>query len=517
MGKHTTPADGTLVSWFEVAVETWSDLGRGGQKPSGEQLASALAARLGAEVRIVAGWLQGVARLASYAVAEPEPEESAIEEERRSVQTAFSAVRPLLEARLQQRLERVDAAASEIRCLGCGQVAQSQGDRTRQWQSTVGALELTRRYCWCQPCGQGRAAAEQPVGLPPGDYTANLEEVCALMATTVPHGMAVSLVRQLLGIEISVKGVEQISERRGRGVLTQQDADARALQPYQPNGLPQQVARPADAVGQAPQVAYLELDGVIVMRREALPMTAAAASGGRGGKGRQYQVSGREVKNAVLYDGAQCLPESDSRNCIWQKHYLSHLGEWQQLALLAWAQMRRLRFDQAKLLVVISDGAEWIRQLCAWLPIPVLLILDLFHVKKRIWELAHALYGEQTPQARQWAEVQCHRVEEGQAQAVLKALRLLKPKQAKARELVDSLVTYLTNNLDRMDYPRYRAEGLRIGSGTVESANYHVTGARLKLPGMRWSEQGAAAMARLRSDLFNGIWETRTRQLLKAA
>jgi Uncharacterised protein family (UPF0236) len=339
------------------------------------------------------------------------------------------------------------------------------------------------------------------------------------MATTVPHGMAMGLVRELLGLDISAKGSKQIIERRGRAVVAQQDGEARALQPYQEKGLPRPVARPAEAVGQAPQVAYLELDGVMVMRREPRPgaSAAAACSEGRGGKGRQYQVSGREVKNAVWYEGTQCLPESDSRNCILQKHYVSHLGEWQQLALLVWAQMRRLRFDQAKLLVVLGDGAEWIRQLCAWLPIPVLLVLDLFHVKQRIWELAQALPGEQTPQARQWAETQCQRVEQGQAQAVLKALRLLKPKRTKARELVDSLVTYLTPNLDRMDYPRYRAQGLRIGSGTVESANYHVTGARLKLPGMRWSEQGAAAMARLRTDLFNGLWQTRTRQLLKAA
>jgi hypothetical protein len=56
-----------------------------------------------------------------------------------------------------------------------------------------------------------------------------------------------------------------------------------------------------------------------------------------------------------------------------------------------------------------------------------------------------------------------------------------------------------------MDYPRYRAMGLRVGSGAVESANSHVTGARLKLPGMRWSEEGAAQMARLRADLFNGV------------
>ncbi|MBI4640638.1 MAG: hypothetical protein HY731_08090 [Candidatus Tectomicrobia bacterium] len=46
----------------------------------------------------------------------------------------------------------------------------------------------------------------------------------------------------------------------------------------------------------------------------------------------------------------------------------------------------------------------------------------------------------------------------------------------------------------------------------VESTNDHVTGARLKLAGRRWSEQGAVAMARLRTDLFHGIWEARTRQ-----
>ena len=67
-----------------------------------------------------------------------------------------------------------------------------------------------------------------------------------------------------------------------------------------------------------------------------------------------------------------------------------------------------------------------------------------------------------------------------------------------------------------MDYPAYRARGLRISSGAVESANYHVTGTRLKLQGMRWSEEGAGHMAMLRADLFNGRWEARTKQLLAA-
>jgi hypothetical protein len=69
--------------------------------------------------------------------------------------------------------------------------------------------------------------------------------------------MAMGLVRQLLGLDISAKGSKQIIERCGRAVVAQQDGEARALQPLQEKGLPRPVARPAEAVGQAPQVAYL--------------------------------------------------------------------------------------------------------------------------------------------------------------------------------------------------------------------------------------------------------------------
>jgi hypothetical protein len=65
-----------------------------------------------------------------------------------------------------------------------------------------------------------------------------------------------------------------------------------------------------------------------------------------------------------------------------------------------------------------------------------------------------------------------------------------------------------------MDYPTYRANGWRISSGGVESANYHVTGARLKMQGMRWSPNGAAEMTRLRADLANDRWRQRTREVL---
>ena len=105
---------------------------------------------------------------------------------------------------------------------------------------------------------------------------------------------------------------------------------------------------------------------------------------------------------------------------------------------------------------------------------------------------------------------------DGDAKAVIEALRFLRPKTTEAKTKIAELSTYLTNNLDRMDYPAYRERGLRVGSGAVESANFHVIGTRLKLQGMRWTERGASEMSTLRADLFNGRWEKRTRQILAA-
>ena len=130
--------------------------------------------------------------------------------------------------------------------------------------------------------------------------------------------------------------------------------------------------------------------------------------------------------------------------------------------------------------------------------------------------VALALYRDDEVGRRRWRAVQDDRTDGARIDELLAALKEAEPKGASAKALVDDLHTYITNNRDRMDYPAYKAQGLRVGSGAVESANFHVTGNRLKLQGMRWSEIGAADMAVLRTDLFNGRWRQRTEEMLAA-
>ena len=513
-------------SWMQVVREAFVQT-----DGSSQQMALALRAKLSkqpAGLLVATAFVEGLTELVRYAQ-EPLSTKDAVDLESDAVAAARRIVRPLLQARMQSRLDELDEQlVGTTRCAACERPMESQGRRRRSWDGVVGPLSLKRRYCSCQGCGKGRAPAQEVLGLPDGDFTPRLEEVCTMMATTVPFGMATQLVAKLCDIEVSVKAVQDMAEQRAAQVVAREHEEAVRYAPFDEEGLPVPTQhRPKDAVpvSQVPKVAYLELDGVIPITREELTgkeLTAserrrqqrAKTNKVRGGKGRRYRIVGREVKNAVLYDGKDCAVQSPGRGCILNKTYVSHLGDWHALAARLWVAMLRLRFDQARQLVIVSDGAEWIRSLAEWLPVDTLLILDLFHAKHRIWEVAHSLYGEDSAKAKQWAYTQCERVEQGAATQVIQALRFLRPSRAEARKLVAELGTYLSNNLDRMDYPTYRARGLRVSSGAVESANYHVTGTRLKLQGMRWSEEGAGHMASLRADLFNGSWEARTKSLL---
>jgi hypothetical protein len=104
--------------------------------------------------------------------------------------------------------------------------------------------------------------------------------------------------------------------------------------------------------------------------------------------------------------------------------------------------------------------------------------------------------------AKKWANERLDELWDGKVDEVLCHCQ----EHASAGEAVQQAITYYTNNKDRMRYPEYRARGLQIGSGTVESGCKHVIGARLKGSGMRWSVEGARAVAKVRAELKSGRW-----------
>ena len=66
-----------------------------------------------------------------------------------------------------------------------------------------------------------------------------------------------------------------------------------------------------------------------------------------------------------------------------------------------------------------------------------------------------------------------------------------------------------------MQYPAYRAQGLPIGSGPVESANKRVVEARLKGAGMHWERRHVDPMLALRNAVCNDRWAEAWEQIAR--
>lgn len=158
----------------------------------------------------------------------------------------------------------------------------------------------------------------------------------------------------------------------------------------------------------------------------------------------------------------------------------------------------------------LADGAhdQW-----TWLAgFAEKLILDFWHAASYLEGAAAGVCAARSLRTP-WFEESRRRLKEepGGAKALLKemklALRRRSPK-GEARKKLEAAISYFANHLSKMDYSRYRADHLPIGSGVTEAACKTVVKQRMCGSGMKWKESGASTVLRLRSlVLTTGRWE----------
>jgi hypothetical protein len=146
---------------------------------------------------------------------------------------------------------------------------------------------------------------------------------------------------------------------------------------------------------------------------------------------------------------------------------------------------------------VVADGADWIWALAAKYFTRAEEILDFYHALQHLWEVARARYEEAA--AREWMDEQVKRLLDDQVGKVIRAVETWETATAEQAEVKRRVGNYLRENEHRMAYKSLREAGFHIGSGVVEASGKSVVQARMKGPGMRWSEPGAEATLHLRT------------------
>ena len=220
----------------------------------------------------------------------------------------------------------------------------------------------------------------------------------------------------------------------------------------------------------------------------------------------------RENKTVIVFTDKDLIKRKDGGNIIINKEYAAFIGSAEEFRGYVLSAAVNAGYGKIKEVVVIADGAAWIRNMVKELFPEATQILDLYHLKENIYTYAKYKFSQNEQKYVPWAENAIGKIEKGEAAEVLKLL----PNEEKLPAGVVNLRTYIANNIDKINYPEYKAKGYFVGSGAIESANKVIVQRRLKQAGMRWSVPGAQALLTLRAKVESGLWDRQVRPLLCA-
>jgi len=191
-------------------------------------------------------------------------------------------------------------------------------------------------------------------------------------------------------------------------------------------------------------------------------------------------------------------------------------------------QIRARHAGGDKPIIAVCDGdrALWekVKALRQTVGLPILCVLDIFHVLERLWVAAHCFHPEDSDEAKAFVAERLRRLLEGDVGYVIGGLKQMgtkHPLKSSKRQRLAKVITYLENNRSYMRYDVCLAQGYPIGSGVVEGACRHLVKDRMEGTGMHWCISGAQSMLYLRAIYLNGDWdafqcyriETATQQL----
>jgi hypothetical protein len=173
-------------------------------------------------------------------------------------------------------------------------------------------------------------------------------------------------------------------------------------------------------------------------------------------------------------------------------------------------EARRRNFLKAAARAFVGDGAAWIWKLQRQYFPSFVAIVDFLHVLGHLFAAAKAApSGAEGPWGlfQAWAEA-CWKGQVGQVietiQALVDGLGPLSEAEVEGladddpRKILIQELGYLERNRERMDYPRYRQEGLPWTSSHVESTVKRFN-RRVKGTEKSWGETGAEAILQLRA------------------
>jgi hypothetical protein len=393
----------------------------------------------------------------------------------------------LLAADLGYRGPRVDC--------GQGHAAEFVSYRDKVIDTVLGPVTLTRAWYHCKACEHGLAPRDAELGVAGASLSPGLAAMNDRAAAAEPFAGAAGLLADLAGVRLTAKRVERAAEASGAAqaaAVRERSAlvTARKVVPLPPAPLPDKL--------------YAVIDGTGV------PMTSKETAG-RAGKAEDGRARTREVKLAVFFTQDTLDKDGYPVRDPGSASYIATFEPAAVFADLVKAEGIRRGADDVRQLTVPGDGAAWIWNIASSKFPEATQVVDLFHAREHLHDLARLLEFMLLDRKDQWLAARLADLDYGYIDGICRAARAYRLEGVKKDEL-ETALGYFENNAPRMRYHWFRQCGLFVGSGVVEAGCKTVIGQRLKLSGMHWTAAGADAITTLRcqqaSRPEDRIWPT---------
>ncbi len=378
----------------------------------------------------------------------------------------------------------------------CGHQATYQELRSKSLLTVVGDVRVWRPYYLCSHCHNGQFPADVELDIKDTESSPGVRRMEAVLGQDAPFEQGRQKMNLLAGLEVSAKAVERTAEDIGADIAARQQKEIqRAVQLDLPI-----------LVGDPIPILHIQMDGtgVPVVKKETL---------GRAGKTAGQPAHTREVKLGCVFtqttwdEDGFAIRDPDSTTYTAAIETAEEFGK--RLYLEAW----RRGWSRAVKKVVMGDGSEWIWNQ-AQLHFPgATQIVDLYHAREHLWDLARRLHPNDQVEQKSWMMLHQNWLDHGKLKKLVTSLQSTAASSPKLAETFRTEAEYFRRNAWRMRYPTFRRRHLFVGTGVIEAGCKTIIGSRCKQSGMFWTVRGANAILALRCCYLNGrfedYWENR--------
>lgn len=410
-----------------------------------------------------------------------------------AVEMAFRAAMHQAGAAALSQLLQFAEPAGELRSIACpcGHQARYRELRSRRILTALGEVQLTRPWYLCPHCHRGQFPIDRQLDIENCDCSPGVRRMEAMVGQEAPfdHGREQMMV--LAGLEVTAKSVERTAEAIGADIARGEQQEIRQAV---------QLDLPV-IIGEPIRILYVQMDGtgVPVVKKE---------TEGRKSKTDGQPAHTREVKLGCVFtqttwdEEGYAIRDPDSTTYTGAIETAEEFGK--RIYVEAWNR----GWSRAQKNVVMGDGAEWIWNLADQHFPGAVQIVDLYHARQHLWELARKLHPNDPVNQKVWMKLHQKRLlDKGKIEKLVLSLRAIESTNAEVLEKIRTEADYFERNAKRMRYPNFRRQHLFVGSGVIEAGCKTVIGSRLKQSGMFWTVRGANSIIALRCCHLNGRFE----------